>query len=186
MNDQNGTTLFRSLNALGALAISAVLLMAFYDQFTGGGLPCPLCLLQRIGCVAVLFGLLLNVLYGSKASHYSIVLLGACFGAAVAMRQISLHIVPPNPGYGGTFFGFHYYTWAFMVFAAVVVGTAIVSAFGAQYREQRHVAFRQQPVLGKLAIAVGLTVVLANVLSAFAECGFGACPDDPVSYWLFD
>lgn len=186
MNDRNGTGLFRSLNALGVLAVSAVLLMAFYDQFTGGGLPCPLCLLQRIGFVAVLFGLLLNVVYGSRPSHYSIVLLGACFGAAVALRQISLHIVPPDPGYGGTFLGFHYYTWAFLVFAAVVVGTAIVSAFGAQYREQRYLAFRQQPALGKLAIALGLLVIAANLLNAIAECGFGACPDNPVSYWLFD
>jgi len=186
MNADRGNALFRDLNALGALAISAVLLMAFWDQFTGGGLPCPLCLLQRVGCVAVLFGLLLNVIYGPKAGHYSVMLLGACFGAAVALRQVSLHVVPPNPGYGGTFFGFHYYTWAFMVFAAVILGTAIVSAFAAQYREQRYLGFREQPALGRLAIAVALLVIAANVLSAFAECGFGACPDDPVSYWLFD
>ena len=60
MNGDTDTTIFRNLNALGVLAVCIVLLTAFYDQFTGGGLPCPLCLLQRIGFVGVLCGLLLT------------------------------------------------------------------------------------------------------------------------------
>jgi len=36
-------------------------------------------------------------------------------------------------------------------------------------------------------LAVGLLVLLAiaNVVLAFAMCGFGACPEDPTGYWLF-
>ena len=40
-----------TLNALALLAISIVLLFAFYAQFAYGELPCPLCLLQRAGFV---------------------------------------------------------------------------------------------------------------------------------------
>ena len=37
------------LNALGLLAVSAVLLVAFFDQLVPHDLPCPLCILQRAG-----------------------------------------------------------------------------------------------------------------------------------------
>ena len=62
---------FRNVNALGVIAISCVLAYAEYSQLLQHELPCPLCLLQRIGFVAVMFCLLLNVIYGSKAMHYS-------------------------------------------------------------------------------------------------------------------
>lgn len=180
-----GTGLFRNLNALGALAVCAALLMAFYDQFTGGGLPCPLCLLQRIGFVAVLFGLLLNVVAGPKPHHYSVMILGALFGGAVALRQVSLHVVPPDAGYGGTFFGLHYYTWAFVLFCAVILGAALVAAAGSQYGKARFLRFADQSLLGKAAIVTAVAVIAANLLATFAECGLAQCPDDPVSYWLF-
>ncbi len=44
-------SLSRTLNAVGLLAISAVLAVAFFDQLVFGDLPCPLCLLQRAGFV---------------------------------------------------------------------------------------------------------------------------------------
>lgn len=185
MNGDTDTTIFRNLNALGVLAVSIVLLTAFYDQFTGGGLPCPLCLLQRIGFVGVLCGLLLNVIRGPKPDHYSIMIVSAFFGAAVALRQVSLHIIPPDPGYGGTFLGLHYYTWAFLVFAAIIFGTALIAAYSTQYHKQRFIGFGAQNALCKLAIVAAVFVVAANVLSTFAECGPGQCPDNPVSYWLF-
>ena len=54
----------RTLNALGMLAVCLVLILAFAYQFALYELPCPLCLLQRVGFVAVGFGLGLNLLYG--------------------------------------------------------------------------------------------------------------------------
>jgi disulfide bond formation protein DsbB len=61
---------FRQLNALGMLAISAMLTYAFASQFLEQELPCPLCLLQRVGFVAVSIGLLLNVTHGPQPAHY--------------------------------------------------------------------------------------------------------------------
>jgi len=186
MNGDTDTTLFRNLNALGVLAVCVVLLVAFYDQFTGGGLPCPLCLLQRIGFVGVLCGLLLNVIRGPKPDHYSIMIISAFFGGAVALRQITLHIIPPDPGYGGTFLGYHYYTWAFIVFAAIILGTAIIAAYSTQYHRQRFIRFGEQSALGRTAIVTAILVVAANVVATFAECGPIPCPSDPVNYWLFN
>ena len=176
---------FRNLNALGVLAICVVLLVAFYDQFVNHELPCPLCLLQRVACIAVLCGLLLNVVKGPKPDHYSIMIIGAFFGAAVSLRQISLHIIPPDPGYGQPFFGMHYYTWAFLVFAAVILGTAIIAAYSTQYTRKGHIRFRDQNALCKFAIVLALFLTAANMVAAFAECGPGECPSDPKEYWLF-
>ncbi len=61
----------------------------------------------------------------------------------------------------------------------------MIAAYSTQYRKQRFIAFGAQSALGKLAIIAAVFVVAANVLSTFAECGPGQCPDNPVSYWLF-
>lgn len=180
------TGLFRKLNAIGMLAVSAVLAMAFYSQFTQDELPCPLCLLQRIATVAVLCGLMLNVVKGSKPDHYSIMIISAFFGAAVSLRQISLHIVPGTGSYGAPFLGMHYYTWAFMVFALVILGTAIIAAYSTQYHGQKFIPFREQSGIAKVAIVVALIFVAMNAMVTFAECGPLQCPDDPTTYWLLD
>ncbi len=69
--------LLRDLNALGLLAVTLVLAAALVLQLTLGELPCPLCLLQRVGFVAVGCGLLLNVRFGPAPLHYGLVILGA-------------------------------------------------------------------------------------------------------------
>ena len=186
MADHADTRLFRNLNALGVLAICVVLLVALYSQFVDGELPCPLCLLQRIACVAVLTGLMLNVVKGPKPDHYSIMIISAFFGAAVSLRQISLHIIPGTGSYGAPFLGLHYYTWSFIVFALIIFGTAVIAAYSTQYHKQQFIRLADQNVLAKLAIVVALVVVCANMLATFAECGPYQCPDNPVSYWLFD
>src|SRR5699024_1702806 len=89
-------------------------------------LPCPLCLLQRGCLVAVAIGLMLNVRFGASPRHYAMVLLAAVLGGATAGRQVLLHIVPGSGAYGSALFGMHFYTWAFIAFAGVIVYTAFV------------------------------------------------------------
>ena len=170
--------LFRKLNAVGMLAVCAVLAMAFYSQFFQNELPCPLCLLQRVATVAVLCGLMLNVVKGSKPDHYSLIIISAFFGGAVSLRQISLHVVPGTGTYGAPFLGMHYYTWAFLIFALIILGT--------QYHKQKFIRFRDQSAVAKAAIALAVTLVAMNALVTFAECGPLQCPDNPTSYWLFN
>lgn len=176
---------YRNLNALGLLALVSVLSYAEYAQLIQHELPCPLCLLQRMGFVGVMFGLFLNVIYGSRPLHYSLSVLAAVFGAATALRQISLHVIPGTPGYGAPFMGYHFYTWAFIVFVVIITGLAVVSSFANQYGERKFRGFGDQAALAKIAIVTSLFIVLANALVTFAECGPLVCPDNPTDYWLF-
>lgn len=185
MNTAETEKLFRDLNALGLLAITCILTYAEYGQLVLQEMPCPLCLLQRMGFVAVMFGLLLNVLYGSRSLHYSICTLGALFGGIAALRQISLHVAPGDTGYGPPVMGFHYYTWAFIVFMVIIFGLAGVRAFGIQYKGKDYCAFGEQSLLCRIAIVLALVIVLVNAVVTFAECGPLECPSDPKSYWLF-
>ncbi|EDK27855.1 hypothetical protein VSWAT3_15162 [Vibrionales bacterium SWAT-3] len=47
-------------NTLGLLGITIVLFMGSVLQVSLNELPCPLCLLQRLGFVMVMFGFMLN------------------------------------------------------------------------------------------------------------------------------
>jgi disulfide bond formation protein DsbB len=174
--------LARPLNALGLIAISGVLLVAFAEQIFNGELPCPLCLLQRVGFVIVGAGLALNVLCGLRPAHYGVMLLGAFVGAAVALRQVALHIVPGTGGYGDPILGLHYYTWAFVLFAVVVAGAGLMLLLESQFSDTR----RDRSGLGRIAVGLFALVVLANGISTVLECGGGLCPDNPTSYQLLD
>jgi len=170
------------LNTLGLLGLTAVLLIGFVLQFALNELPCPLCLLQRVGFAMVMFGFLLNVKYGPEQRHYGVILLGALFGAATALRQISLHVIPGTPGYGSPIFGMHYYTWAFVLFGATVLGVALLLIL---WNEEWNSQSFTMSGFGRLVCLLAITSVALNFVSTFAECGPYECPADPVSYWLF-
>src|SRR5262245_38725704 len=124
-----------TINALGLYGIALVLMAAFAAQLLLNELPCPLCLLQRIQFALLAIGPILNIRHGPRASHYALSLLVAVAGAAFAMRQILLHIMPGDPGYGSALFGYHYYTWAFIGFAVALVLIALMLLFDGQFRD---------------------------------------------------
>jgi disulfide bond formation protein DsbB len=175
----------RTLNSLGLLAISAVLMTAFADQILYSDLPCPLCLLQRVGFVLVGFGLSLNVIYGPRPQHYAIMIISAIYGGAVALRQLALHIVPGSGSYGDPILGMHYYTWSAIVFFAIILGTSIMLLFDDQYATgpTANQKFGGQK-LAKVSFFLIVFLTAANALSTFLECGPGVCADDPSSYRL--
>ena len=118
-----------TLNALGLYAIALVLVVAFAAQLALGELPCPLCLLQRIQFAMLALGPVLNVRFGPRPSHYAVSLLIAIAGAGFAMRQILLHIMPGDAGYGSALLGYHYYTWAFIGFSLAIILLAAMLLF---------------------------------------------------------
>ncbi len=124
-----------TLNALGLYGIALVLAAAFAAQLWLNELPCPLCLLQRIQFALLAIGPMLNVRFGPRPSHYAISLLTAAAGAAFAMRQVLLHIMPGDPGYGSALLGYHYYTWAFIGFAVAIVLIAAMLLFDGQFMD---------------------------------------------------
>jgi disulfide bond formation protein DsbB len=173
----------RALNSLGLLAVTLVLAAALFLQLILGELPCPLCLLQRVGFVALGFGLLLNIRFGPAPLHYGLVILAALFGAAAAGRQVLLHIVPGSGAYGSPLLGLHLYTWSLLLFVTAITGVAVLLLMEGQFERQRAwTADGWQRLVMSLYLAVTVLIGLA----AFAQCGPAECPDDPTSYWLFD
>jgi disulfide bond formation protein DsbB len=174
-----------TLNATSLYAVAAVLAAAFAAQLLLGELPCPLCLLQRLQFTVLAIGPILNVRWGPRPSHYALSLLAAAAGAAFSTRQILLHIMPGDAGYGSALLGYHYYSWALIGFAAAIVLLAAILLFDRQFEPDP--AGKQIVAPGAFAnIAVWLVIGLTalNVASTLLECGFGACAENPVVYEL--
>jgi disulfide bond formation protein DsbB len=172
----------RTLNALALLGVCGVLLFAFYWQIVRGELPCPLCLLQRAAFLAAGLGLLLNVRFGSSESHYGVVIVSSLAGAAFAVRQILLHIVPGTGAFGSAVLGYHFYTWALAGFVVLIAFAGVMLFIEAQFVEGvRDV----RPSSGTQALGwLFILVVFGNAVSTLLECGLGACPDNPTEYEL--
>jgi disulfide bond formation protein DsbB len=173
-----------TLNALGLYAVALVLATAFAAQLVLGELPCPLCLLQRILFTLLAVGPILNVRFGPRPSHYAWSLLAAAAGATVAMRQVLLHIMPGDPGYGSALLGYHYYTWAFIGFAAAIVLTAAMLLLDGQFKADGAAPPAAIGAFASIAVWLVIALTALNVVTTLLECGFAACPDDPVAYEL--
>lgn len=173
-----------ALNIAGLLGISASLAIAFYYQLFQDELPCPLCLLQRVGMITIGFGFLMNVRFGIRSAHYGIALLGSLLTGAIASRQVFLHILPGDPGYGVTFLGLHFYTWAVVSALAAIV---FISGLLVLKSCEQPSAVKLRPhFLGKLAIIVFTFLIAANLVSTVLECGSGECEANPVYYLLLN
>ncbi|HIF61176.1 MAG: disulfide bond formation protein B [Methyloprofundus sp.] len=172
----------RLLNALGLLGISLILYIGFAIEFLYDELPCPLCLLQRVGFVFVMIGFMLNVMQGAKPINYGVVLVGALFGATMSLRQIAMHAIPGTGAYGSPIFGYHFYTWAFIIFVATIFGVAVLLLLTRDV-----IAISDEPLSGfyKLICWIAMVIVGFLVVMTFIECGPWECPGDPVNYWLF-
>ena len=173
-----------TLNALSLYGVALVLAAAFAAQLLLHELPCPLCLLQRIQFAVLAVGPIMNVRFGPRPSHYALSLLAAVAGAVFSTRQVLLHIMPGDTGYGTALFGYHYYTLALIGFVAAIVLLAAILLFDRQFEEDRgaHPDAPNVFAIGAVWLVIGLTAL--NVVSTLLECGFGACADNPVVYEL--
>jgi disulfide bond formation protein DsbB len=172
-----------TLNALSLYAVALVLAAAFAAQLLLHELPCPLCLLQRIQFAVLAIGPIMNIRWGPRPSHYALSLLAAAAGAVFSTRQILLHIMPGDAGYGTALLGYHYYSLALIGFAAAIVLLAAILLFDRQFEAD---SATPRPAGAFASIAVWLVIALTalNVASTLLECGFGACAEDPVFYQL--
>jgi disulfide bond formation protein DsbB len=177
--------LSKLLNALGLIAVDTVLVLAFADQLWFRDLPCPLCILQRAGFFAAGFGLALNLVFGPRPSHYGVTIIGALAGGSISMRQILLHIVPGTGAYGNPIFGLHMYTWAFIAFALIILGCAIMLLDDRQFARTEPMSVRLK-VLPLTALLLFLVLAVGNVVSTVVLCGAGLCPDTPTDYLLLN
>lgn len=183
LNERYLRNLERIGNSIELFAIVVMLALTFYFQIVLHELPCPLCLLQRIGFLAVALGLLLNLRFGPQPSHYALVILSALFTAFVALRQIALHVVPGTGAYGSALFGFHLYTWVFFIAMLVIVATTLMLGINRPYQNTNHSNGHWRIMRHILFFAVTL-LIISNLISVVLECGFTQCPDNPITYEL--
>lgn len=165
-------------NTLGLSFICIILLVALYEQIFGSALPCPLCFLQRVAYVSAGILLCLNLTRGPKTLNYGLFILASAFGILAAGRQVLLHIMPGDKGFGDSILGLSAYTWNVVVFFIFILFTALALFFqkGFDYKEHKFT------MLSKVVITVFVLLIFVNFVSAFLECGFGVCPDNPVEY----
>ena len=174
----NASRLVYQLNVVALAVITLILAGAFAEQFYFGELPCPLCLLQRIGLMTAGLGFMLNLRFGLQPLHYGVTLIAALVGAATSSRQVLLHIIPDGQGYGMVFFGMNLYTWSFISFVSILLGVGVLLMIGGGVQS----AERNLGKWPRTVMVLFLLVVMANLVSTLLECGLSECPSDPVKY----
>ncbi|OHX63957.1 disulfide bond formation protein B [Flammeovirga pacifica] len=161
-------------NSACILIICMILMAALYYQFGLNEEPCPLCLLQRMGMIGVIFGLALNIYVGFDSKHFGVVIISALVGGFFSVRQVLLHIIPTdgNTGYGTPIFGMHLYTWGVFIFLASILGSAIFLFFNRKFKsEKTHVILNFE----KYVVYLATFIVFVNVIATFFECQLGPC-----------
>jgi len=161
------------------LVIAAILTAATAMQYIGGELPCPLCLLQRVGLFGVCFGIIATFRFGEQGRNTGLSLLFAIFLLVVSVRQSLLDIYP-RPGHayiGSAVFGIHMPVWCVLIALSLLIAYAIKLAL-LDLREARAFTLAEFPTLARAARAVTAYVVLLctiNLVSVIVQCGFDAC-----------
>ena len=171
-----------ALNVLSLYGVALILAGAFAAQLLLQELPCPLCLLQRVMFALLAVGPILNVRFGPRPRHYAMSLLAAVVGAVVSGRQILLHILPGDAGYGTALLGYHYYSWAFIGFGLAIALLAIMLLFDRQFAPDPSRA--PAGLFATVAVWLVIALTAANVASTLLECGFKSCADNPLVYEL--
>jgi disulfide bond formation protein DsbB len=182
------STHWASLVAAGQLVVvCGVLLGSLTYQFALGELPCPLCVIQRLAFLLTgvgPIGILRRAVEGRsdralQARGFAMTILAAMVGAAASARQILLHIVPPDPGYGPPVLGLHLYSWALLVFACLIASSAL-GLFGLHDHPTAPSKVSVNLLCG-LAVLIGMTIAVATFLMQ----GFNfLLPGDPARYEL--
>jgi cytochrome b subunit of formate dehydrogenase len=109
--------------------------------------------------------------------------IAAVAGAAIAGRQVLLHAIPPDAGFGEPVLGMHLYSWSFVVFTTVLAVSGVHLTFTRELVPQGvRPGWPTAAVLGLLA-----AVICANAVAAFLQEGLHATlPDNPDRYQLLD
>lgn len=179
---------------LWVLAYTGVIIAALVLQFALGELPCPLCMLQRYGMFLSTLGPFWIILQARRDQltpqryHQGLGLaaLGALIGSAISVRQVLLHILPGDAGYGSAVFGLHLYSWAFVTFCIVLLSAALLGILAPVSVQSPGEPRKAAPsALSTAVIALFTGVLVANaIMIVFLEGFAWVLPDDPVSYNL--
>ena len=182
MNKENGDAIEQEINIIELCLVILILAMAYVFQFFAHELPCPLCLMQRIGFIGMTFGMILNVRFGIKPIHYGLSILSGLFTVLVAGRQILLHIDPGSSTYGSAFLGLHLYTWSLIAAFGMIFLNVAMLIFHDQFNK---LTIKHAQLIRFITHAVFIIVIVfvaLNVVTTLMECGLSQCPENPVMY----
>lgn len=168
------------LSIISLLGITAIILVAVAAQFFLNEIPCPLCLLQRAGILAIGIGYLMNLMFGCRSRYIALATFAAIFTMFFATRQVLLHITPNSIGYGDIILGAHMYTWVVVVCSTIVLWNCLINLYleGNCRKPENKILL----TIGRITITIFILTIVLNISLTFLECGFGQCPDDPVNY----
>jgi disulfide bond formation protein DsbB len=167
-----------------------ILAAAFGFQLIAGEPPCPLCVVQRIALMMCALGPLYMLRQTRRgvfavraiAAGSGIAIISAVLGAVVSTRQVLLHILPGDPGFGSPFLGLHLYTWCLIAFISQIAASGLMLIGSAWLKEEERISWRMTNVTAGAFVVL----VVGNLLSVIAEAGFHwDLPPDPVGYLLF-
>ena len=79
--------------------------------------------------------------------------------------------------------GLHFYSWAFVIFMLIVLGTAVMLWFDGQFANGEGAAKRLTG-LALAAFVLFTLLALDNGVATVLECAGGLCPDNPTHYLL--
>jgi disulfide bond formation protein DsbB len=177
-------------NAANAWVLMLILAGGFIVQLIANEPPCPLCVMQRITMLLAALGpcyVLLRAARGpleerDVAIGCGMLISASLVGAAIAIRQILLHILPNDPGFGTPLFGYHLYTWALIAFALNILAGSL-QLIGLDWFS---VAAVRAKILARATAVFVAAMLAANILSVVAEAGLAwKLPDNPTDYLLF-
>jgi disulfide bond formation protein DsbB len=173
---------------LNVWALVGILAGAFAVQLWSGEPPCPLCVMQRIALMLIALGPL-HILLRAHAEGLTsrvvavgqgMAIIAAVLGALAAGRQILLHILPGDPGFGSPVFGLHLYTWCFITFGGQIVASAVLLITTTWLDDAK-----ARGPMTMVTASVFAFVVAANLVSVVAEAGLHwNLPANPSGYLL--
>jgi disulfide bond formation protein DsbB len=175
--------------SLNVWVILLIFVVAFGMQLMFGEPPCPLCVIQRIALMMCALGplhLLLQARHGvvsfrAIAIGSGISIISALIGAAASARQVLLHILPGDQGFGTPLLGLHLYTWSLIAFISQIAASSLMLIGAAWFKEQPARSWSTS-----VTDVAFLVIVVTNLMSVIAEAGLNwDLPSDPVGYLLF-
>jgi disulfide bond formation protein DsbB len=181
--------LFLLAATANAWVLILILLMAFVVQIAAGEPPCPLCVLQRIAMMMCALGPLYlligqrrgEILSRDVAVAGGIGIAAGLLGVAASTRQVLLHILPNDPGFGSPVLGLHLYTWCLIAFLAHIAANALM-LIGAAWLPEKQM--KPWPLTRATAGALAI-IAVANIVSVILEAGIAwDLPSDPTGYLL--
>jgi disulfide bond formation protein DsbB len=176
--------------AINVWVLVLILAGGFAVQLLTGELPCPLCVMQRIALMLCALGplhILISARDGTLTSRAAAVangmaIIAALLGAVASGRQVLLHILPGDPGFGAPVLGLHLYTWGLIAFICQVAASGVMLIVTV-WLEERPAMWAGLARWTATALA---TVIVANLLSVIAEAGLHwGLPESPEHYLMF-